>query len=186
MPKPLVSSFDDLIQKAFDASSDYKGVMSATEFASSDRKKLLAMPFYMTKRKEKPEPKRGTWQYELFREITGKHWNFYDLLEFDDEKKITEFDYEEFLPKEVIARFDTNSEEFKRYVRKMNLETKTKYESFQEQREWFRGIMEMIQLGDLNEHEARSYLHYLENSKQGEQFRDEQKNINQRHKRLLE
>jgi len=50
---------------------------------SSDRKKLLALPFYLSKRSQDPVPKRGQLEYELFRELTGKEWNHYDHVNID-------------------------------------------------------------------------------------------------------
>jgi len=49
---------------------------------TSDRKKILSLPLYMSKRVQTPEPKRGQSQYELFANITGKTYNsdlFIDL-----------------------------------------------------------------------------------------------------------
>jgi hypothetical protein len=49
----------------------------------SDRKKLLALPFYLSKRSENPEPKRGQQEFELFKELTGKDWNHHWEQRFD-------------------------------------------------------------------------------------------------------
>jgi hypothetical protein len=54
----------------------------------SDRKKLLALPFYLSKRSENPEPKRGQQEFELFKELTGKDWNHHWEQRFDQEHKI--------------------------------------------------------------------------------------------------
>jgi hypothetical protein len=40
----------------------------------SDRKKILALPFYLTKRHQLPEPRRGQKELELFEELTGTNW----------------------------------------------------------------------------------------------------------------
>jgi len=37
----------------------------------SDKKKLLALPFYLSKRMENPEPRRGQFECTLFKEMTG-------------------------------------------------------------------------------------------------------------------
>jgi hypothetical protein len=40
----------------------------------SDKKKMLSLPFYMAKRAEMPEPRRGQFAFELFKELTGEDW----------------------------------------------------------------------------------------------------------------
>jgi len=82
----------------------------------------------MSKRSEKPSPKQGQKEWDLFKEMYGVEWNYYDGLKFDPEEKITEFNYEKFIPKNVLDRIDTKSAEFKRYVKMQNLNSKTKYE----------------------------------------------------------
>lgn len=76
----------------------------------SDRKKLLALPFYMTKRAELPTPKRGQKEWDLFKDIYGVNYTHYDDLKFDPEEKITEFNYEKFIPQIVLKSMDTKSE----------------------------------------------------------------------------
>jgi hypothetical protein len=66
---------------------------------TSDRKKLLALPFYLVKRQELPEPKKGQKEWELFTEMFEKEWNTYEGVKFDPEEKITEFNYEKFISK---------------------------------------------------------------------------------------
>lgn len=60
----------------------------------SDRKKLLALPFYMSKRAELPEPREGQDEMSLFEEIFGERWNAHMDRRVDSEDKITEFNYE--------------------------------------------------------------------------------------------
>lgn len=43
----------------------------------------------------------------------GKDWDTYAHLNFDPEEKITEFNYERFIPKHVLKNMDTSSDEFK-------------------------------------------------------------------------
>ena len=64
----------------------------------SDRKKLLALPFYLAKRSQLPEPRRGQPEFKLFQELSGGQ-NWYDdaRVVVDDEHKITEFDYENYV-----------------------------------------------------------------------------------------
>jgi hypothetical protein len=63
---------------------------------------MLALPFYMNKRKELPEPRKGQLEYQLFEEIFGMNWDEDVQLNIDPEVKITEFNYEEFIPAEIL------------------------------------------------------------------------------------
>lgn len=96
---------------------------------SSDRKKLLALPFYMNKRSQDPVPRRGQLEYELFRELTGKEWNHYSDVDIDKQTKINEFEYEKFFSPAVLRQKDVvNSDEFKRVVRQLNYFSRTELE----------------------------------------------------------
>ena len=68
------------------------------EYNPSDRKKLLALPFLLHRTQELPEPKRGQKEWDTFTELYGREWDAFDQLNFDPEEKITEFNYENFLP----------------------------------------------------------------------------------------
>lgn len=57
-----------------------------------------------------------------------KEWNTYEGVKFDPEEKITEFNYEKFIHKQILKNMDTSSDEFKLYIKKLNLTTKTQYE----------------------------------------------------------
>ncbi len=50
----------------------------------------------------------------------GKPWNAYDGVKFDPEEKITEFNYEYYIPKHLLKTMDTQSDEFKRAIRLAN------------------------------------------------------------------
>jgi hypothetical protein len=63
---------------------------------------MLALPFYMNKRKELPEPRKGQLEYQLFEDIFGMNWDEDVQLNIDPEVKITEFNYEEFIPAEIL------------------------------------------------------------------------------------
>jgi hypothetical protein len=63
----------------------------------SDKKKLLALPFFLSKRSQASEPKRGQWQHQIFKDLTGHNWNDFENLMKDSEEKITEFDYENYI-----------------------------------------------------------------------------------------
>lgn len=98
------------------------------EITSSDKKKLLALPFSLIKRTQKSEPKKGQWQWNLFRDTYGEEWDKYEDLKYDEEQKITEFDYENFIPQEMLEGVDTTSEEFKKEMRRLHLNSRTAYE----------------------------------------------------------
>jgi len=77
----------------------------------------------------------------LFEEITGLKWDDDLGVELDPEEKITEFNYEKFLSPEELEGLDTNSAEFKKMIKIMNLKNKTKYEHLQECKDEFRQLM---------------------------------------------
>ena len=54
-----MQSHDDLIQGMNKSLEEYKSKVEKLGLNPSDRKKLLALPFYMAKRSQLPEPKRG-------------------------------------------------------------------------------------------------------------------------------
>jgi hypothetical protein len=58
----------------------------------------------------------------------GKAWNAFDNIVFDEEEKITEYNYEEFIPKHLLKGIDTQSDDFKRQIKMANLSSKTEYE----------------------------------------------------------
>jgi hypothetical protein len=55
-------------------------------------------------------------------------WNEDHDIEHDTEAKITEFNYENFIHKDILATMDTESEDFKRMIKILNYTSKTKYE----------------------------------------------------------
>ena len=110
----------------------YKEIIDSMSLKSSDRKKLLALPFAMSKRAEKPEPKTGTSEMKLYEELSGNPWNFKPQDSVDEETKITEYDYENYLDPEILAKYDTSTENFKNVIRAMNFTTKTQHEASKE------------------------------------------------------
>lgn len=100
---------------------------------SSDRKKLLALPFYMSKRSQLPEPRKGQLEYKVFQELTKSDWFDDSFTDFDPEHKITEFDYENYFDANLLAKNKllTQSDDFKTVVRSLNLFSRTKHERLQ-------------------------------------------------------
>lgn len=80
------------------ALAKYKNVVASMNLHSSDRKKLNALPFALSKRAEDPTPKMGTSEMKLFEELYGRPWSYGVDQKFDTEEKITEFNYEEYIP----------------------------------------------------------------------------------------
>ena len=79
----------------------------------------------------------------------------------DDEEKITEFNYENFIPTEVLARYDTNSDSFKEMIRIMNINSKTQMEQHEADKEEFKKMMPALAM--LNADEKKSFIHLLKN-----------------------
>ena len=127
----------------------------------SDRKKLLALPFYLDKRQEDPTPRIGQESFQLFKEMTGDDWNAYATTKFDKETKITEFEYENYLNPDLVKGMDTKSEDFKDMVRKLNYLTKTRYEAHEYKKTHFKKLQGV--LTGLNGQEQRALIHLLKN-----------------------
>ena len=136
-PKPLPpQSYDELISQIRHNMDEYKDALDATamgkEFKPSDRKKMLTLPFQQARRAELPEPKKGQKEWDFFYELFGKEWDEYENLMWDKEEKITEFNYEKFIPKQMLDKMDTDSKDFKDYIKMQNLMSKTEYEQHKE------------------------------------------------------
>lgn len=110
----------------------------------SDKKKLLALPFFLAKRSQPVEPRRGQSEFNLFNTLTGKGWYDNEGITIDDETKITEFEYENYLNQHLLKNLDTKSNEFKRYVRSLNLFTVTDYEKTEDVRTEYQHLMPVL------------------------------------------
>lgn len=149
---------EQLLQKSLD---DYKNAVNQLNLSSSDRKKMLALPFYLSKRQQAPEPRRGQFEMTLFEEMYGMNWFDDALIKEDTEEKITEFNYEKFIHPELLKDVDTKSPEFLEKIRLMNFMSKTKYERLQEAKQKFSTLMPLLK--GLSEKEQRSLVHLLQN-----------------------
>ena len=127
----------------------------------SDKKKLLALPFYLSKRAALPEPRYGQKEWRIFEELYGRPWNAFDNLRYDPEEKITEFNYEKFLPKHLLKGVDAQSDDFQMSVKVANYKSKTCYEQHQEDKKAFQKLMPI--LSKLDEEEAEIFLHLIKN-----------------------
>jgi hypothetical protein len=130
----------------------------AREYNPSDRKKMLALPFHLAKQSELPEPKKGQKEWEIFYNLYGVEYDQFNELIFDKEDKITEFNYENFIPKHILQTMDTESSEFKNLVKKLNLYSRTAYEKHQDNQKQFRQLMPILSRLDMEESEILMHL----------------------------
>jgi hypothetical protein len=135
-PKPTTALNPDLMnEELMNNLAEYKKVVeemdAKKEFNPSDKKKLLALPFLLSKRAALPEPRFGQKEWTLFEKLYGKPWNSFEEKTFDEEEKITEYNYEQYLPKHLLKGIDTESEDFKRTIKYANYTSKTEMEQHQ-------------------------------------------------------
>jgi hypothetical protein len=107
---------------------DYKNAVNNIGLYTSDRKRILSLPIYMSKRSQNPEPLRGQKEFDLFTSLTGKDFTSDFATTLDKEQKITEYDFEKYLNPQLLQRVNSQEDFFKNYVRKVNFATNTQYE----------------------------------------------------------
>lgn len=110
-----------------------------------------------------PEPKFGQKEWDLFTKMYGTRWDEYDDLKFDKEDKITEFNYENYIPQHLYNKNQTIEVEFKDEVKYLNLLTKTKYEKHKVNQEEFKKLMPVF--ATLTEDEAEILIHMIQNKR---------------------
>lgn len=115
----------------------------------------------LSRRSELPEPKKGQNEWNLFTELYGQEWNHFDSLMFDQEQKITEFNYENYIPQHLLDRLDTHSNEFKTMIKAINLNRLTEYEQHIQNQEQFKQIMPV--LSKLDAEEKQILIHLIKN-----------------------
>ena len=131
------------------------------KFVPSDRQKFLALPIYMSKRTQDPEPRRGQTQFELFKDVVGKDYTAEVDTVLDVEQKITEFDFEKYLNPVLLQRVKLQDDALKFAVRTANFQSTTKFEQHQNDMKHFSAGMPL--LSDLSADEQRALVHLLEN-----------------------
>jgi hypothetical protein len=171
IPKGQAQTYEQRVSGLKDSLQNYKDEVAKRNITATDRKKLLSMPFYMMKRSEKPEPKKGQSEWGLFKEMYGHAWDADLLTVQDDEEKITEFNYEKFLHADELARWDQDSDEFKEYIKVLNLSTKTRHERIQHNKKQFRELMPM--LAQLDNREQRDFIHMCQSESHQGQWLDQ-------------
>lgn len=97
IPKGHPQTYEQRVIEFKNSLDSYKAGIDSQNLTVTDRKKLLALPFYMMKRQEKPVPKKGQNEYRLFEELYGVKWDSDKSLDHDAEEKITEFNFEKFI-----------------------------------------------------------------------------------------
>jgi len=93
--------------------------------------------------------------------MTGSSWYANDRVLYDQETKITEFDYEKYLNPLLLKDVDTDSEDFKTLIKVLNHNSKTKFEKLEAQKKSFQKIMNCM--GSLNDKEQRALIHLVKN-----------------------
>lgn len=134
---------------------------SNKQFASSDMKKMLTMPFKLSKRSELPEPKYGQKEWDVFTKLYGRLHNDFEDLNFDDEFKITEFNYEDFISEYLLDDALVQDEGFKDTVKLANLTSSTEFEQHKLNQQEFKELMPL--LSSLNEEETEILVHMIRN-----------------------
>lgn len=160
IPKGVPQTYEQRAAAFRESLNEYKKSVDKCNLLPTDRKKMLSLPFFMSKRQELPEPKQGQTEWDLFMEMYGRPWNAFDNIQFDTEEKITQFNYEKFIHDDILATMDTESEEFKDMIKFANFSSKTKYEQHQTDQAKFKELMPL--LSQLNAKEQRDLVHMLE------------------------
>lgn len=70
----------------------------------------------------------------MFKELTGKDWHSDSTVDLDPEEKITEFNYEKFIPAALLDHYSPliGTPEFKKMIKYLNYTSKTEFERLQE------------------------------------------------------
>lgn len=73
---PGYASREALLADRTKALENYKDLVNSMSLHPSDRKKLLALPFALSKRSQNPDPQIGMVEMELYEELTGRPWHY--------------------------------------------------------------------------------------------------------------
>ena len=93
--------------------------------------------------------------------MTGRNY-FEDASEsIDREEKITEFNYEDYLNPELLKGIDTESDDFKLFIKTLNFYSKTRLEKLEHDKKIFREFMPM--LAGLTPAEQKALIHKIRN-----------------------
>ncbi len=160
---PSAASFEHLVSEMQTALKEYREKVENIPMNESDKKKMLALPFFLAKRSQLPEPRRGQTEFDLFTKLSGgRSWYEDATLTIDEEYKITEFDFENYFDEAFVPRQASESAEFKKLVKVLNLFSKTENEQLQEQREQFKQFMPVLR--NLTPEEQEILIHKIKNN----------------------
>jgi hypothetical protein len=129
-------SIGEIVDLYHDALEKYKLNVENLKKFRSDKDKLLGLPFLITRLQQYPEPTPNTWQYDLYTELYGEEYHNMKGAH-ETQEKINKYNYHLFLHPSVIAKYDTNSEEFDSFLRKLHYESSTAKEIRDQRREFF-------------------------------------------------
>jgi hypothetical protein len=165
-----INSYEHLLEELQGALREYREKVDKIDMNPSDKKKILSLPFFLAKRQQLPEPRRGQSEFDLFTKLTGTNWYDDARTLLDPETKITEFDYENYFDQQLLSKSTADSKEFKRLVKVLNLFSKTQHEMLQENKENFKQIMPFLR--GLTASEQEAFIHKLRNSNRvlGDEF----------------
>ena len=66
-----VNSYEHLLEELQVALQEYREKVDEIDMNPSDKKKILSLPFFLAKRQQLPEPRRGQNEFDLFTALAG-------------------------------------------------------------------------------------------------------------------
>jgi len=171
------TSLTDLVNRYHAAMENYKLSIENSKKFRSDKEKLLGLPYLINRLQQYPEPDPYSWQYDLYTQLHGEEYNFMKGAK-EYEEKINKYNYHEFLHPSVIAKYDTNSEEFDMFLRQLHYKSRTAKEIRDQKREYFcRKYMPILNLvnnkklgNNLTNFSGFDIVHYLENKNRNNSY----------------
>lgn len=171
--KPTLSTKGDInkhVESIHDTYEAYKYHIENSRNFRSIKDKFLGLPFMLKRHQQFPVPVRGTWQFDVYEHIFGEAYDKAQGLP-ENEEKINKFNYHLFLHPSVIAKFDTNTEEFDMYLRQLNFESKTAKETRAKNREYFcKSILPILNLVDDKE-TGFDFANYVVNKQKSDDYK---------------
>jgi hypothetical protein len=171
--KPTLSTKGDInkhVESIHDTYEAYKYHIENSRNFRSIKDKFLGLPFMLKRHQQFPVPVRGTWQFDVYEHIFGEAYDKAQGLP-ENEEKINKFNYHLFLHPSVIAKFDTNTEEFDMYLRQLNFESKTAKETRAKSREYFcTSILPILNLVDDKE-TGFDFANYVVNKQKSDDYK---------------
>lgn len=172
--RPKQEDLNQVVEGFHKELENYKNKTENSKNFRSVKEKFLGLPFMMLRHRQHPEPAVGTWQYEAYQRLFNEE---YDAnTSYETEEKINKYNYHQFLHPSVIAKYDTNSEEFEMFLRKLNFESKTRKEASSARREYYcKKMMPLLNQTGNNPDLGYDIIHYVSNK---ERHLDDEFNYN--------